>query len=88
MSEKVMKAGDKIKVDAGWSGMYSDWIELTVEEFRFCLGVFQSSEHRVAERFTPLCELYCDGPETEIEYISHMGELRTNQVPAWIDVPN
>ena len=35
-----MKAGDRIKVDIGWAGMYSDWQIFTVEEFRYCLGIF------------------------------------------------
>ena len=82
-----MKAGDRIKVDVGWAGMYSDWESFTVEEFRFCLGIFASDDHRQAGKFTPLCEIYCNGPESESKYIGNFGEYRTNQVPAWCDIP-
>ena len=70
-----MKAGDRIKVDMGWAGMYSDWQVFTVEEFRHCLGFFASEDHRKAGRFTPLCEVYCDGPDSEIAYISNFGRI-------------
>ena len=82
-----MKAGSRIKVDVGWAGMYSEWESFTVEEFRFCLGIFKSDDHRVAGNFTPLCDLYCSGPESEGKYISNYGEYITNLVPAWIDIP-
>ena len=80
-----MKAGDRIKVDVGtWC---PEWQEFTVEEFRYCLGIFGSEEHREAGQFTPLCNLYCAGPESEKKYISNFGEYITNMVPAWSDIP-
>lgn len=82
-----MEKGDKIKVDVGWSGMYSHWETFTVEEFRYCLGIFQSDEHRLAGNFTPLCELYESGANSEVKYISNYGEYTTNKVQAWIDIP-
>ena len=80
-----MKAGDKIKVDMGWSGMYSDWQVFEVEEFRHCLGIFKSSDHREMGKFIPLCELYCEGPDSEDKYMPHLGEYKTNLVQSWID---
>ena len=82
-----MKAGDRIRLDAGWSGMYSDLQDFTVEEFRHCLGIFESDDHRRAERFTPLCELYGRGPDSENNYISNFGEYVTNQVPIYMNIP-
>lgn len=82
-----MKAGDRIRVDVGYSDMYTDWKDFSVEEFRFCLGIFLDEDHRKAGDFTPLCELYCDGPDSKGDYISNYGEYRTNQVPAWCDIP-
>ena len=83
-----MKAWDKIRLDCGWDGMYSDLQDFTVEEFRFCLGIFKSDEHRQADRFTPLCKLYGRGPESERAYISNFGEYTTNMVPEFMNLPN
>lgn len=82
-----MKAGDRIRIDLGWDGMYQDLHDFTVEEFRFALGIFKSDEHRQAGRFTPLCKLYECGPDSEQKYISNFGEYTTNQVQAWMDLP-
>lgn len=82
-----MKAGDRIRVDVGYSGRYSDWRDFTVEEFRHCLGIFIDGDHREAGNFTPLCTLYTDGPESEDGYISNYGPYRTNQVQGWCDIP-
>ena len=79
-----MKAGDKIRLDCGWQGMYSDMQDFTVEEFRFCLGIFQSDQHREAGNFTPLCDLYEAGPESENKYISNYGDYNTNEVPRFM----
>ena len=38
-----MKAGERIRLDVGWDGMYKDYQDFTVEEFRHCLGIFLSS---------------------------------------------
>ncbi len=82
-----MQAGDKIRLDCGLDGMYKDLQDFTVEEFRFCLGIFKSEDHKKADRFTPLCKLYERGPESERDYISNFGEYTTNMVPSWMDLP-
>ena len=79
-----MKAGDKIRIKR-WTGQCEDF---TVEEFRYCLGIFESDEHRLAGRFTPLCELYEPGPDSEQGYIPNFGEYTTNHVPAFMNLPN
>ena len=82
-----MKEGDKIRVFTHTMGTKTGTIDLVVEKFRHCLGVFMSKESRTASRFTPLCDIYEPGPESEIEYISNYGEYRTNMVQAWMDLP-
>lgn len=82
-----MKAGNRIKVDVGWYGMYDDWQEFTVEEFRYCLGIFKDEDCRKAGKFTPLCEIYIPGPESSSEYISNFGEYTSNLVQGWADIP-
>ena len=57
-----------------------------VEEFRWCLGVFLTSYDRTACKFTPLCDMFEPGPESEQMYISTYGEYHTNQVQAWMDL--
>lgn len=78
-----VNAGDKIQLDLGWDGMTVDLQDFTVEEFRFALGVFLSDDHRKMKKFTPLCELFCDGPNSEKEHMPHYGEYSTNQVPSF-----
>ncbi len=82
-----MKAGDRIKLMHYMYGLVVGVEDFTVEEFRYCLGVFESDEHRKAGRFKPLCDLYYDGPDSEDDYISNFGEYRTNQVPSWMNIP-
>lgn len=81
-----MKAGDRIRLDVGWGGMYQDFQDFTVEEFRFCLGIFKTEQHREAGKFTPLCELYEAGPESQSKYISNFGEYITNEVPRFMNI--
>ena len=81
-----MKAGDKIRVRRHFLGIETGYVDLEVEEFRYCLGVFESNAHREAGRFTPLCDLYERGPESEDKYISNFGEYVSNMVPAWMDI--
>ena len=82
-----MKAGDKIRLTQYIMGLYANGTEdYIVEEFRHCLGIFESSEHREAGKFTPLCELYERGPESEDKYISNFGEYVTNKVPAFMNI--
>ena len=78
-----MKAGDKIKIQ----NTYGTWEEYVVEEFRYCLGVFMGEDYREAGCFAALCDLYTDGPDSEVQYISNFGAYGTNQVPAWADIP-
>lgn len=82
-----MRAGNGIKVPEYCFGHLVGWNYFIVEEFRHCLGIFQSDQHRKAGNFTPLCELYERGPDSENSYISNYGEYVTNMVQAWIDVP-
>ena len=65
-----MQVGDRIRVFTNWG----DTDDFTVEEFRFCLGIFLSDNHRQAESFTTLCELYEGGSESKNMYISNFGE--------------
>jgi len=81
-----MKPGMKIKLPYFICGEIISWDEFEVEEFRHCLGVFISKEHRIANQFTPLCELYERGPESKEGYISNHGEYYTNPVQLWIDL--
>lgn len=82
-----MKVGDKIRVPSHWGNTIIGWTDYTVEEFRFCLGIFVDEEHRKAGEFTPLCEMYEPGPESEEGYISNYGPYYTNMVPVWGDIP-
>ena len=78
-----MKVGDRIRV----FNIYGDTFDYTVEEFRYCLGIFASDEHREAGSFTPLCDLYEAGAESEKKYISNFGEYTSDKVQAWMDIP-
>lgn len=80
-----IKAGDKIKLPdyiCGWR--QNTWSTFEVVEFRNCLGIFHSNEAREALEFTPLCELYEPGPDSEEKYISNYGNYISNLVPAFI----
>ena len=81
-----MQAGDRIRVDVGQYGMYEDLQDFAVEEFRYCLGVFKSEQHREAGRFTPLCAMYTRGPDSETEYISNFGEYTSNLVQGFMNI--
>lgn len=78
-----MIAGDRIRVRGNWG----DTEDFTVEEFRHCLGIFESNQHREAGSFTPLCNLYERGPESKNSYISNFGDYVTNEVQGWMDIP-
>lgn len=82
-----MKAGDRIRVQKYIMGHKSHTDDYTVEEFRYCLGIFLSADARKADRFTPLCDLYEPGPDSKADYIPNYGEYYTNQVQAWMDIP-
>lgn len=81
-----MKAGSRIRVQYYTMGHPSHSEDFTVEEFRYCLGIFESKWHRQANDFTPLCDLYERGPDSEDSYISNFGEYYTNPVQGWMDI--
>jgi hypothetical protein len=83
-----MKAGSRIRLQRYMMGIATDTDDFTVEEFRHCLGIFESNDRRKAGNFTPLCDLYYRGPDSKDDYISNYGEYVTNMVPAWMDIPN
>ena len=81
-----MKAGDNIRIQRYMMGHPQYLEDFTIEEFRYCLGFFESPQHRMAGKFTPLCDVYEAGPESERSYISNFGEYITNEVPAWMNI--
>ena len=83
-----MKAGDRVRLITYCLGHHNGTVDFTVEEFRHCLGIFESNEHRTAGKFTPLCELYERGPESKEDYISNFGPYTTDMVPAFMNIPN
>ena len=79
-----LKCGDRIEMEYYIMGKPTgEWHKYTVEEFRQCLGIFESDDHRTAGNFTPLCELYKAGPDSREKYISNYGSYTTNMVPGW-----
>ena len=83
-----MKAGDRVRLTTYTMGHATGTEDFTVEEFRFCLGVFQSEQHRIMDKFTPLCDLYEYGPESESRYMSNEGSYVTNMVPSFMNLPS
>lgn len=81
-----MKIGDKIRLPLYCNGFLIGYADFTVEEFRYCLGIFKSSDARLAGHFTPLCDLYEPSLNSDEKYISNYGEYHTNMVPSWIDI--
>jgi len=86
LKDKI-KEGDKIRVFTYTMGHVTGTKDLTVENFRHCLGIFVSPQDKEASWFTPLCDLYEPGPDSEIKYIPNYGEYQTNMVQAWMDLP-
>lgn len=80
MSLTPTKAGDRIRFQPD---RYGEAKTFTVEEFRQCLGVFESEQDRTACYFTPLCAMYGPGPESTQEYIPNYGKYSTNEIPLW-----
>ena len=78
-----MKVGDRIRIQDYYGGLN----DFTIEEFRFCLGVFESQQHREAQSFTPLCELYEPAPDAKPKYIGNFGECWTAYVPSFMNLP-
>lgn len=83
-----MKAGDKIRVAYYYLGGMTHNEDYVIEEHMFCLGFFRSEDAKKANHFTPLCELYERGPESEDGYIPNYGEYYTNPVQSWMDLPS
>lgn len=82
-----MEAGNRIRVQKYTMGHPTHQDDYTVEEFRHCLGIFVTDQDREAGSFTPLCELYEPGPESESKYIGNYGSYNTNEVQSWMDLP-
>lgn len=61
-------------------------MDFEVEEFRFCLGVFKTPQHRIAGKFTPLCDLYEPSADSQKKYISNFGEYNTEYVQVWMNI--
>jgi hypothetical protein len=81
-----MKVGDKIRIQFYNHGEPSEQKDYTVEEYRHCLGVFLSGQDREMSKFTPLCEMYEPGPESERKYMPNCGDYWTNEVQGWMDI--
>lgn len=84
---EIMQAGDRVRLNTYMMGLCTGTEDFTIEEFRYCLGVFYNEECREAGKFTPLCELYERGPDSEDKYISHFGEYVSNKVPSFMNIP-
>ncbi len=82
-----MKVGDRIRMGKYIFNFPAGTKDYTIEEFRFCLGIFESEQHRKAMKFTPLCELYERGPDSKTKYLSNFGEYYTEPVQSWMDIP-
>jgi len=82
-----MKVGDKIRCFETMMGHVIGTNDFTVEEFRYCLGVFESEQHRITQRFTPLCDMYEPAPDSKKRYMSNFGEYNTKYVQYWMDLP-
>ena len=65
-------------------GGHSDYV---IEEFRGCLGIFRSPQEREAGHFTPICNLYGEGPYSKEKYIGNYGTYWTKLVPIWMNIP-
>ncbi len=81
-----MKAGNKIRVFKTMMGHVIGHQDFIVEEFRYCLGIFESEQHRLACRFTPLCDLFEPAADSERKYISNFGDYDTKHVQYWMDL--
>jgi len=81
-----MEAGNRIRIQQYCMGHPIGTEDFIVEEFKFCLGIFESEQHREAGRFTPLYALYERGPESENVYIPNFGAYYTNLVQGWMDL--
>lgn len=82
-----MKVGDKIRIDWHAFGYWDGIEDYVVEEFRHTLGIFRTPEDKEAGKFTPLCDLYYRGPDSEDKYISNYGSYVSNLVQGWSDMP-
>jgi hypothetical protein len=83
----MVKAGDRIRVQKYILGHRAYTEDYTVDEFRQCLGIFESEEARRAQNFTPICELYEPAPDAKKDYIPNYGECFTAYVPSYMNLP-
>jgi len=82
-----MEVGDRIRVFKYAMGHTIGTKDVVVEKFRYCLGFFDSENDRIAENFTPLCEMYEKGADSVQKYIPNYGSYYTNMVQGWMDLP-
>ena len=82
-----MKVGDKIRIGAIKTGL-KEFTDSTyiVEEFRGCLGYFESAGHREANDFSTLSSLFEKGPDSEVVYVDWYGYSYTNPVQSWTEI--
>lgn len=85
MSDLIV--GDRIRLTKYLCGNANGTEDYTVEQFRNCLGIFLSDDHRKAGEFTPLCYLYERGPYSKDLYIPNFGEYISDQVPSFMNLP-
>jgi len=81
-----MKIGNKIRVQYYILGNPAYQEDHVIEEYGYCLGFFRTDQHRIARNFTPLCDLFEAGPDSEQKYLENYGEYYTNLVQAWMDI--
>jgi len=84
---EMVKAGDRIRVFQYIMGIQVGTRDYTLEMFRDCLGFFRDEDHRLAQEFTPICELYEPAPDSEDGYIPNHGPYKTKWVPAFMELP-
>ena len=78
-----IKAGDRIRVRFVPYPNCEEFEEYTVEEFRGCLGIFETGSCRKAQEFSPLCSLYRKSRDAVQGYIPNYGEYWDKWEPAF-----
>lgn len=74
-----LKVGDKVLVK--WhNGLYPEEGVFVLEEYMFCLGYFESEEHRTMHRFTPLSDLM-QPADDRTAHMSNIGSYPIEVVP-------
>lgn len=80
---RVPKAGDKVRVERYMFGYFDGFEIFELCDFHYCLGIWQSEDHKKAHRFTPLCELITPSPESKKGYISNFGEYNSEYIATY-----